>query len=220
MSIDNKMTMEILDKEHKIDRKAASRLLKMSIRTVDRYVKDKKLSTRVVDGRIWLSRKEINDFRHRKESPITVDNVDMSTPKMSIDNLADNVDISRHEFVDTLSTTPRKIREKDDEIYKKLYSEMKEDIKEKQERLEIANYRVGQLEAQLRGSIPMLEFHRQNYEKEKKEEEFKNKIGEYEKERKGLFQKIRYEAFSKRIFLAILLIIIALQPLWLLLLYK
>ena len=202
---------------YKIDRKAASELLNVSLRTVDRYAKSKKLSTVVVDGRVLFNESEIKQFLGSRQ---VVDSVDMSTGHLSIDNMVDkvdNVDKKGQDFVhsvSTLSTSPKK-REGESEVYKKLFSEMKEELHEKQERLEIANYRVGQLENQIKNSIPMLEYHRENYENKKKEETFKIEM----EERKNLIEKlvsqIKYEKFSKRIFLIIILIILALQPLWL-----
>ena len=44
---------------YNIDRKTASKLLKVSMRTVDRYIVAKKVSIEKRDGRIWLDKKEI-----------------------------------------------------------------------------------------------------------------------------------------------------------------
>ena len=53
--------------DYSIDRKTAAKLLKISIRTLDRYIQADKLSTRKDDGRIWLSKSEILDFKSDKE---------------------------------------------------------------------------------------------------------------------------------------------------------
>ena len=101
--------------------------------------------------------------------------------------------------------------------YKNLYIAQSEELKEKQDRLEIANYRVGQLEAQLKSSVPMLEYHREKYEIKREQDELKDQINESKNLVSRLSISIKYERFSKRVFLIILLIILALQPLWLLL---
>jgi hypothetical protein len=192
------------------------------MRTVDRYIKTKKLSTRVVDGRVWLSKKELLGYRKNKERTAIVDSVDMSTPKMSIDKMVDKVDsieLIEQDFVDNVSTTKRK-RETENSLFQKLYNELREELYEKQERLEIANYRVGQLETQIRNSIPMLEYHRENYENEKKQKTLENEIQKYNTTIKKITNQLRYEKLSKRLFVAILMIILALQPLWLLYIYK
>ncbi len=206
-----------IQKRYNLSREAAGRLLKVSIRTLDRYVRAKKMSTQVVDGRIWLNKEEIEAFNVDKNRVIKVDTVSVSTSKMSIDNgidKVDNVEVLEQESVDSVST--RHQRNDKNETYKNLYSELREELKEKQDRLEIANYRVGQLEAQVKNSIPLLEYHREKYEIKKAEDELKNQLGESTNLIKRLSLSIKYEKFSKRVFLIILLIILALQPLWLL----
>lgn len=211
--------------QYNLDRKAASRLLKVSIRTIDRYIKDKKLSTSVVDGRVWLDRAEVGQFKDQKEEKRKVGNVDMSTPKMSIDNgvdsQVDNVDkieVINRDNVSTVSTRKKKTTE--NKVYKELYTQAKEELNEKQERLEIANYRVGQLEAQLKNTIPILEYHKESFEKKKKQDELKEKITQQNTVIKRIKTHLKSATFNKRVFLIILLALLALQPLWLLLIYR
>lgn len=216
------MTIEMDNEVFGLDRKTAGRLLKVSIRTIDRYIKSKKLSTNVVDGRVWLSKKELEGVREEKSRRTTIHRVDMSTSTMSMDNEVDNVDsveLIDQGGVDSVSTKTRK-RKTANAVYKKLYLDQKEELHEKQERLEIANYRVGQLEAQVKNSIPMLEYHQERYEVEKREKSLQTKIDEQNSVIKKISTVMKYEKFNKRIFLGILLIILALQPLWLLFVYK
>ncbi len=216
------MTIETDNEVFGLDRKTAGRLLKVSIRTIDRYIKSKKLSTSVIDGRVWLSKKELEGVREEKNRRTTMHRVDMSTPIMSIGNEVDKVDnaeLIEQESVDSVSTKTRK-RKTTNAVYKKLYIDQKEELHEKQERLEIANYRVGQLEAQVKNSIPMLEYHQERYEIEKREKSLQTEIDEQNTIIKKISTVMRYEKFNKRIFLGILLIILALQPLWLLFVYK
>lgn len=214
------MQMDNTLSTYNLDRKAASRLLKVSIRTLDRYIKAKKLSSRVDNGHIWLSKEEIRKFKSGHVSTPTVDNPNMSTPRMSIDmtmdTSIDNVD--RVEVIE--AKDKQKIPREENEIYKKLYFDIKEELNMKQERLEMANYRVGQLESQLKSSIPMLEFHRDKYQADKEKQELKEQIQGKEKEITEVFSKVKVERFGKRMLLIILLFTLALQPLWLLLYYK
>jgi hypothetical protein len=210
---------------YNIDRKGASKLLKVSMRTIDRYVKAKKLSIQIINGRVWLNRKEIMDFKEAMEKPVYVDKVTVSTSDMSIDDNVDRIDSIDN--VEVLSdgksekfSSKRQEKTIDGEIYKKLYLDAKEELYEKQERLEIANYRVGQLEAQIKNSIPLLEYHRENYERKKVEEDFSTKIQESLSTLKRLSLEVKIATFKKRIAFIILFTILALQPLWLLLVYK
>ncbi len=216
------MSTKIQDETHNLDRKTASKLLKVSIRTIDRYIKSKKLSTSVVDGRVWLSKRELEDVNSRKISRMSTQVVDMSTPRMSTDtevDETDKVEVLEHESVDSVSTKSRK-RKTSSGAYKKFYEDLKEELHEKQERLEIANYRVGQLEAQVKNSVPMLEYHQEKFETEQQELKLQEQITEQNGLIKKVINQVKYEKFNKRIFLGVLLIILALQPLWLLLIYK
>ena len=215
------MSTTIESEIYNLDRKAASKLLKISVRTLDRYIKSKKVSTRVVDGRVWLDKGGLKDYMDEKSGAASVDSENMSTPDMSIDVDVGNDHSSSQDYVQSMSTVRKISKEKSPSgVYKKLFSELKEDLNEKQARLEIANYRVGQLEAQLKNSIPMLEFHRENYEKKQKEQGLENKISEQTTVLMRIKTQLKYEKFNKRIFLTILMVILTLQPLWLLLIYR
>lgn len=213
------------EKRYKLSREAVSRVLGVSVRTVDRYIKTKKLSTRLAEGRIWLDEGEVVAFRDGKRGRRDVDNVDTSKSVLSsghdvdsVDKVVDKVDkmeMSGQEIVGGLFTHKKNKKESTD-TFKKLYEDLKKEIQEKQERLELANYRVGQLEAQVRNSIPMLEYHKENYEKQKREEDLKIKLEESTGIIRRLSIKLNRTKFSKRLYIAILLIILALQPLWLL----
>ncbi|NIA02367.1 MAG: hypothetical protein GWP15_03210 [Nitrospirae bacterium] len=216
------MSTVIQDETYNLDRKTAGRLLKVSIRTIDRYIKAKKLSTSLVDGRVWLNKRELEEVCDRRRSRVSAQVVDMSTPRMSTDTMVDEVDkveLVEHESVDSVSIKNRK-RKTSSAVYKKLYADLKEELHEKQERLEIANYRVGQLEAQVKNSIPMLEYHQEKFEKEQEELKLQEQISERNSLIKKIMSQAKHEKFNKRIFLGVLLIILALQPLWLLLIYK
>jgi len=205
--------------KYNVDRRAASKLLKVSVRTVDRYIKKKVLTAQNVGGRVWLSKDEVNGLIGHKNYETSDTEVDMSILGESIDI----VDDIREPEIQRLSTSEtRKIVKTSDSSYlfKDLYEKTKEELQEKQERLEIANYRVGQLEAQLKNSIPLLEYHRESSEKRLEKAKMLEKISSDEKSIKFLSQRIRFEESHKKILFGILLILLALQPLWLLLLAK
>lgn len=212
--------METVDiqKRYSLSREAASKLLKVSIRTLDRYVKAKRVSSQIVDGRIWLDKDEISEFKNIKDRVVRVDTGHVSIAGVSMDKGVDSVDsfeVFSRDSVDPVSTKHERPRAGGNETYKNLFLELKEELQEKQERLEIANYRVGQLEAQLRSSMPLLEYHREKYESKKAEDELKTQLSDSSNMIRHLSLSNKYERFSKRIFIIILLIVLALQPLWL-----
>lgn len=212
--------MDTMATTYDVDRKTASRLLKMSVRTVDRYIRANKLSSQSIDGRIWLSKKEILGLRN----VVRVDSVDIGVDtvdsKKSIDSRVDrSVDMSI-DGVEVVST-PRifksgKGRERDYEnIYKKLYEEQKEELRVKQERLEGANYRVGQLEALLKETVPLPEHQKLLSSETAARLELEEGIESLREKLQSTAKKMNEEMIIKKIYVAVLFIIMALQPLWL-----
>jgi hypothetical protein len=210
---------------YKTDRKVAARLLKVSIRTVDRYISGKKLSTENKDGRIWLDRKEIQELKKKKQVDKidTMDKVEKS--KMSIDKTVSTpVDMSI-DSVDIVSTRDsskisKTRREHEDGIFKKLYEELKKELNIKQDRLEGANYRVGQLEAMVKESVPLIEHQKIISQETAARLELEENTESLHEKIKKSAKTIKEEKLSKTVYFVALFIILLLQPLWLLLAMK
>lgn len=112
-----------------IDRKTASKILGVSIRTIDRYIRGGKLFANVDNGRIWLDKKEIMNMKN----PAQV------IPVKTIDN--------RQPTLSAHSSPKAKIV--DNDFYRDLYEEAKRALSDYQQKLEQSNYRIGQLESQI-----------------------------------------------------------------------
>jgi len=202
-----------------IDRKSASRLLKISVRTVDRYIKSGKLPSEQREGRIWLNKSDVTKLKTRRGVWTSVDT--MGT-EMSIDNKGSSyvgMSIDNGNSVSIVKGVKRasKANITGESVYQKLFEELQAELKEKQERLEGANYRVGQLEGILKENIPRLEHNRlllmERAEKQEIQIQHESLKIEYDHTR----EKLRDEKLSKRVFLIFLFIIMLLQPLWLVL---
>lgn len=207
-----------------VDRKTASRLLKVSIRTVDRHIKLKHLSSKVKDGRIWLNKDQIFDFRNRQrvkgilsidnyvdKVDIPIDTVDYSTSEkwhMADENNVDNTVYikSRGNIIDDAIQ----------QTYKKLYEELAEKFSEKEMELKAVNYKIGQLEARLKYSVPLVEHRKQQTLLLASGENLKKQLENEKKQKIGIYGQLRTERFNKRIYFILALILILLQPLWLL----
>jgi hypothetical protein len=108
-----------------------------------------------------------------------------------------------------------------DNVYRKLFEEQREELKAKQDRLEGANYRVGQLEAMLKDTVPLLEHQKLLLAERNQTEEIKHSIDPLRLQNEQLKDNLKNEKFNKKIYLVILFIIMLLQPLWLVLsIYK
>ena len=209
-----------------IDRKTASRLLKISLRTVDRYIEAQKLSHERRDGRVWLDKKELSQLKTQRrvdivKSRMSIDKMDLIPVDMSIDNDGNTVHTVYSENSSRKPRTPNShSRESDEninaelELLKKLYAQLQEELKAKEQRLEVSNYRLGQLEARIKESIPLLEYKRgiatEQAEKTRLRKDLDARLMELDMEKNNF----REEKFNKTVYLILLFILLLLQPLW------
>jgi len=211
--------LDNFSQKYNLDRKAAAKRLKVSVRTVDRYVKKKVLAAQNVGGRVWLNKDEVDGFSANQQAPTIDTHYDTSTPDVTIDTTSDKIEqniqrLSTSQTRGTLKTAPTS------PFFKELYQKTKEELQEKQERLEVANYRVGQLEAQVKNSVPLLEYHREAAEKKLQTARLEEHLDQSEKKFVRLVKRLKIEESNKKLFLTVLLVLLSLQPLWLLLLSK
>jgi hypothetical protein len=208
--------MSTKEKRYTIDRKSASRLLKVSTRTVDRYIRQDKLSSLMENGRIWLSEAEIRTLKEVRRPKVEVVNVDMSKPRMSIDKSV-HIGVDNVEGVSPSLSSQVYRQQGEEGVYKGLYEDIIEEYREYQEKLNRATYKMGQLEAQLKYSVPLL---KHNKEKRMLTTSQRKLEGELDKALEGIKefeQEYKIERFNKHVYLMILLGVLVLQPIfWLL----
>ncbi len=219
-----------------IDRKSASRLLKVSIRTVDRYIVSKRLSVERRDGRIWLDKKQVLSLKSRRNvdsrafvssGRLSMDDGDLLSVDMSMDGQGDDIAKSQINASDVYSQgyTHRQRSSGDSEVenkpdqssnfvYKKLFEELQLEIKNYRDRLEMANYRVGQLEANLKETVPLLEYNRNLEQLKSEQEQIHRNFDSQSDELNQARISLKDERFNKKVYLIILFILLLLQPLW------
>lgn len=166
-----------------LSRKEASEILKVSTRTLDRYIKSKKVSSKNVAGRIMLNRDEITSNKktrkHRKVTKSQSKSQALPETKKEVFKMNTGID---------------EVAKAEEKVYKKLYEEMKGDVRTFQQRLEGANYRVGQLESEVKASVPLLDHQK-------------------------VLTAAKKEKHNNKVLYILLGSLLLLQPLWLLLAY-
>ncbi|MCC7431953.1 helix-turn-helix domain-containing protein [Candidatus Peregrinibacteria bacterium] len=227
-----------------LDRKQAADLLKVSVRTVDRYIQRGLLSTDQVNGRIFIKFKDLKPLINQKKLKDKylqeIEQVSNAGVEESDDSI--QAKYSSNQFTEISSNKSNESEQneridfqnansnQDSSIYKRLYEELQEELKQKQERLEGANYRVGQLEGLLKESVPLIEYRKAIASESQKREELEDLLNSFEKdnellnqtveskkvELEQISQKLETERYNKKVFVIILIILFLLQPLWLL----
>lgn len=182
-----------------IDRRTASKILGVSIRTIDRYIRCGKLPAQQENGRIWLSKNDIANVKISESVRIPVAVVRPRRP------------------VAVRPVVSQQVQSADNNFYRDLYEETKKTLHDYQQKLTQANYRIGQLESQpVHVPTPatqpkIVERINLSEEKNPNEELIKN-IADREKELFMLKEALRREKANRVIFAIITYSLLILQP--------
>lgn len=220
--------MQFQTNKFTITRSDAAALLEVSTRTVDRYIRAKRLSARKKGGNILLSEDELSNFkvsRFQNANGVSP-NVEGRAHK-HINNVDKNVILDgetgeieeQHEEAPVVQAIATKTEVGGrDKVFEELYDLSRREVREYHNKLEAANYRLGQLETQLKHSVPLLEFHEQSEVLREKEEMVGGKLKHQQEAIEMLEVELKAEKLNKNVYIGLLFGLLALQPLlWLLL---
>ncbi len=102
------------------------------------------------------------------------------------------------------------------EIYQKLYEDLKSEHAHAQKRLDVAHYRVGQLEAHVATMVPLLEYRKLKDEHKRLETGLYGEVKKRDMQLKKARVLFLSERMNKWVFAALVFILLGLQPvLWL-----
>lgn len=208
-----------------VSRKQAAEILEVSTRTIDRYIRDKKLGARKKGGNIMLNEEEVSHFRVAKfqsmhgaspSGPGRVHrHVDSVAPKAAtiVDEETGQIEESKTPAPAQTAVAKSSGR---DQVFEELYDLSRREIREYHNKLEAANYRLGQLETQLKHSVPLLEHQETKEMLDEQEKMVQEKIKRQSEAIDILEQEVRGERLNKNVYIGLLFGLLALQPLlWL-----
>lgn len=192
-----------------VDRDEASSILKVSTRTVDRYIRKFRFKTRKDGRRVLIKRTDVDK--------IIADHIGQfidvnSTILEKKDGQAKVVDNTSKIEVKDLKVESVKKSENEEKVYHGLYIETKNELKEKQGRLDAATYRVGQLEAQVKNMVPLLDFVRKEKELREAKTTIERKELEKLQEVKRMEHKLKTERIAKWIYLSLVGLLLVAEP--------
>lgn len=202
-----------------ISRKEAADLLGISVRTIDRYIDKKLLNCKQKGRNVFLYEEEIQRLANEK---IEVESIEDSEIHLDIDNneafLNESSKTSDAAIVADSSIMNFDFK-KEAAVYKELYIDLKDDLKDAQKRLESANYRVGQLETQIKNTVPMIELSKKENEMDKKEADLREENIKKEQSIEVLEHQVQREKTLKLVLLGLLTILLLIEPTLLLIEY-
>lgn len=209
-----------------IARKDAAAVLDVSTRTIDRYIRSKKLAARKKGGNILLNEEEIENlkiarFQNMHGASPKVEgrahrHVDSKNKKTIVD--ADTGAVEEIEEKAEVASTEMTVAAPRDKVFEELYDLSRREIREVHNKLEAANYKLGQLETQLKHSVPLLDYQEQAEQLRESEEVVAKKVKYQGETIHTLESELKGEKLNKNIYIGLLFGLLALQPLlWLLL---
>ncbi len=214
--------MQIQTNKFTVTRSDAANLLEVSTRTVDRYIRSKVLSARKKGGNILLSEEEVSNFKVSR-----FQNAHGASPDVegrahrhinNVDKVLDSETFEMEEQEAPALVKAAPMESSREKVFEELYDLSRREIREYHNKLEASNYRLGQLETQLKHSVPLLEFHEQSEVLREKEDMVGGKMKHQQEAIEMLEVELKAEKLNKNIYIGLLFGLLALQPmLWLLL---
>lgn len=196
-----------------VDRDEASEILKVSTRTIDRYIRKHKFKTRKDGRRVLMKRGDIDKIIQDQIGQfVEVKNMKLEKKLDSNSQTGTEITLKDIKVESVKKNADGERSQKEEAVYKNLYAETKQELKQKQERLDAATYRVGQLESQVKSMVPLLEFSK----KEKELKEAKGTIEQKEIEKLQVLNKmenkLKNERMAKWIYLSLVGMLLVAEP--------
>ncbi len=142
--------------QYSVSREDAADQLGVSTRTLDRWLRSGKLKYKTQGRAIFVHAGELGQLTVKK-------------PKTKSESHSNATAEPRAERITVQPSSEEK-------VFQKLYEEANTDLKAKQEKLEAASFRVGQLEAQVKASVPLLEYKQREDELQKETASLKDNL--------------------------------------------
>ncbi len=214
-----------------LSRNAAADLLAVSTRTIDRYIRGKRLSARKKGGNILLSEEEVNNLKvtlfqnmHGASPDVEgrahrhVDSVAARQSSTIFDSETGTVE--ENPIMEAIAQTPKAVAVKTERenVFEELYDLSRREVREYHNKLEAANYRLGQLEVQVKHSVPLLDYQEKEQAVRQQDEIIQSKVRRQDETIQIMEHEVKSERLNKNIYIGLLFGLLALQPLlWLLL---
>ncbi len=193
-----------------LDRDEASKVLKVSTRTLDRYIRRYKLKVKKQGRKVLLKRVDVDQVINDHIGKFLDDFNRLKT---------DNGQVGQGVHKAPLAVKDiqlESIKVKEDSVYKELYFDLKKELKERQDRLEAATYRVGQLESQLKNMVPLLDYNRKEKELHEAKFALESRVVESQETIKKIQGVVRAERVAKWVYLSLVGLLLIVEPILLL----
>ncbi len=193
-----------------LDRDEASKVLKVSTRTLDRYIRRYKIKIKKEGRKVLMKRADVDWIINDHIGQFLDDFKRLKTGKTGA--MPDVGHVGQDVQLAVKDLKVESVMVKEETVYKELYFELKKELKERQERLEAATYRVGQLESQLKSMVPLLDYNRKEKELHEAKIALESRVAENQDTIKKMHGVLRAERVAKWVYLALVGLLLVVEP--------
>ena len=187
-----------------LDRDEASKALKVSTRTLDRYIRRYKIKIKRQGRKVLIKRADVDHVINDHIGKFLDDFNRLKAEPKSSGQVRQGVQVKDIQL--------ESIKVKEEGVYKELYWELKKELKERQDRLEAATYRVGQLESQLKNMVPLLDYNRKEKELHEAKFALENRVAENQETIQKMRGVLRAERVAKWVYLSLVGLLLIAEP--------
>lgn len=221
--------------DYSLSREEAAEALRVSVRTIDRYIRRHCFDVKRAGRQMWISRPSFETyFEAQKREQESTKFLGDAGSALKAGDLP--VDISERDLSEAPSRSPAPSNDAPDpdtgtplhaeftshahsyehdlspsQIYKTLYEEIKTQHDEQVKRLEGAHYRVGQLESQVKSMVPMLEYKKQRKQLLLMNDQYKATVQEAQQKLAQAKKRVEGERLNKNVYISLVYALLALH---------
>lgn len=208
-----------------LTREDAAKALKVSIRTIDRYIRRGMFEVQKMDRNVLIFKPSFERYyqEHVGQGDVTPPPAESAVGEAS--GAIETIEVSETDTSEAGATMHSHVAEplrggphhhnyelQPVAIYKGLYEELKTKYDEQVKRLEGAHYRVGQLEAQLKNMVPLLEYRKEQKRLATLDRQYNDDIRQAKVRVIETRRLAESERFNKNVYIALVYGLLALQP--------
>ena len=188
-----------------ITRQQASQILWISTRSIDRYIKSGKIRAKKIWKIVYLNKEDIDilSWKHNASQEIIIENKDLS--EEANENESKNI-VKKDDYEKILSS------------FDKVFNSLREEIKQKDEKIQILSVKLWRMEEIVKNSVNLIDYKKSQFLLEESKNKLNQDLKKIEKEKQKLENELKYERTTNKllIFFVIVLLILA----WFIWFYK
>ncbi len=150
-----------------IERKEAAAMLGVSMRTIDRYIRNGKIASKKVGFNVFLAKDELEQLMRKKAHRIA--QVDVLPSRRQEEEVPVQQSSAPVQYdavrAQSQSQAHGEAPSFDILVYQSLYEGTKQQLEDKQKEVEVLHYKLGKMEVEMNQMVPMLEYRKDQEKK-------------------------------------------------------